>query len=460
MNVFNKKATLFISYTLLTLLQGCSEQSSESKTSQSHTKRSFDNISAPIDHAQFFQQSMDIAPFLPLNQSIKKISCSVSEDSNNSHITSKQANYDEYDWENRVAHDWSFFNTSKQQGRILLIDIKQQSGQPSYRYLANNDTQNEIYEPWSSSKIFAFTGAIAQLRKHHGQAIGKGLSYAQGLIGDYNIADMITSINSYETFSKADGNSNALATFFANLATRDYLSRLFYDEWLKLSTPNIYFRGAYGPTAFVPNKYEWNSPWLNETLPIDMNNVSKDDLGYLPYRCQHCGLTGNKPMTTLSQAEWLKRLAMHKQDPSTAHPYLTMGDIETLFYGVGHSQQPDKFAGMTLGISTMLQQAIAKNLHERDVYMTPEIAKNILDNATNGQWRVFQKIGWGPSETRSSTENVVLAYVCLPHYQGGKAFVVAAQTAVPGAKDENVGLAGLKMQALLDSAIAQYLSTY
>lgn len=191
-----------------------------------------------------------------------------------------------------------------------------------------------------------------------------------------------------------------------------------------------------------------------------MNNVATDDLGYLPYRCESCGLTGNKPMTTLAQAEWLKRLAMHNKDPTTAHPYIKSSDIDTLFYGIGHSQQPDKFAGMTLGISTMLQQAIAKYLSRSDAIITPAIAKNTLDKATKGQWRVFQKIGWGPSETRSTSENVVLAYVCLPHYQGGKAFVVAAQTEVQGAKDENVGLAGLKMQALLDSAISQYLSTY
>ena len=108
----------------------------------------------------------------------------------------------------------------------------------------------------------------------------------------------------------------------------------------------------------------------------------------------------------------------------------------------------------------MLQQAIAKHLSNNNQTMTPQIAKTTLDKATKGQWRVFQKIGWGPSETRSTAENVVLAYVCLPHYQGGKSFVVAAQVAVPEAKDENVALAGEKMQALLDNSIAQYLSIY
>lgn len=460
MNIFSRKVVFFTSCILLNLLQACSDPIIKTSAHPSATAKSTDNISTIIASEQFFELSMNAAPFLPLDQFTKNIACSVPEHNGSTHTTSKQANYKDYAWESRVARDWSFFDASEQQGRVLLIDIKQLKGQPAYRYLANDATQNQIYEPWSSSKIFAFTGAIAQLRMRDGETIGSRRSYAQGLIGEHHIADMITSINSYEAFSKADGNSNALATFFANLATRDYLTSLFYDEWLKLSTPNIYFRGAYGPIAFAPNEFVWKSASLTEKLPIVMNNVATDDLGYLPYRCESCGLTGNKPMTTLAQAEWLKRLAMHNQDPTTAHPYIKSSDIDTLFYGIGHSQQPDKFAGMTLGISTMLQQAIAKYLSRSDAIITPAIAKNTLDKATKGQWRVFQKIGWGPSETRSTSENVVLAYVCLPHYQGGKAFVVAAQTEVQGAKDENVGLAGLKMQALLDSAISQYLSTY
>lgn len=455
---FYKIVVICSSSVLLGLLLACSEQVAKAPVTV-HTA-STDNTSASNPTEQFFELTMNSAPFLPLEQSNKTISCPVAKQSGDTHTTSTQVNYDEYDWENRVAHDWSFFHSTEQQGRILLIDIKQQNGQAAYRYLANNATHQQIYEPWSSSKIFAFTGAIAQLRYQYGDASGSHLDYAQGIIGEHHIADMITSINSYEPFSKADGNSNALATFFANLATRDYLTDLFYDEWLKLSTPNIFFRGAYGPTAFEPTNYLWNSPDLDVSFPIEMNNVAANDPGYLPYRCENCGLTGNKPMTTLAQAEWLKRLAMHNEDPDTAHPYLKLADIETLFYGIGHSQQPEKFAGMTLGISTMLQQAIAKHVSKNSQIMTPEAAKDTLDNATNGQWRVFQKIGWGPSETRSTSENVVLAYVCLPHYQGGKAFVVAAQVAVPEAKDENVALAGEKMQALLDRTIEQYLSVY
>ncbi len=411
---------------------------------------------------EFYKKTMNAAPFLPQNQDSKHIACALPEASQNTHKTSLQANYSAYQWEQRIAHNWSFFDIPASNGRITLIDIKQYKGQPAYRYLANSHTQNELYEPWSSSKIFAYTGAMAQLRMQAKDVHSTAVPLSHGLIGEHHIADMITSINSYEAFSKADGNSNDLASFFANIATRNYLSNLFYDEWLKLSTPHIYFRGAYGPTAFTPTQYTWHSADNSLSLPISMNNEAALDPGYLEYRCDDCALTGNKPMTTLAQAEWFKRLVTHSDDPATAHPAITQSDVDTLFYGTGHSQNPAQFAGMTMGISTMLHQAIAANIDAKSANNSgAEIADNakaVLDNATNGNWRVFQKIGWGPSETRSTAENVVLAYVCLPQYKGGKAFVVAAQVAVPNAKEENVALAGIKMQALLSDAMRQYLA--
>ncbi|MDT0595353.1 hypothetical protein [Glaciecola petra] len=407
---------------------------------------------------------MNAKPILPNNTNILELSIvnGHSHNKNNQtlHLNSKQVDYSKQGWEQRIAHDWTFFDIPAAEGRLLIIDISKSAANelPTYRYLANDNTQNQLYEPWSSSKIFAYTGAMAQLRK-------LGLS-SNGSIGEHNIADMITSINSYEPFGKADGNSNALATFFANLATRDYLTDLFYDNWLNLSTPNIYFRGAYGPSAFEPLSYTFNHA-INtiasnpSTIELNMNNIATDDPGYLPYRCEKCGLTGNKPMTTLAQAEWLKRLAMHQSDPVTAHPELAQEDILNLFYGKDNSQK-SPLAGMTSGISNMLQMAIASNISDTEINDTTE-AKIALDTHYDGKWRVFQKIGWGPSETRSTSENVVLAYVSLPHPHDPKqsrSFVVAAQVAVPEASEANVTKAGQKMQTLLNRGIARYMQLF
>ncbi len=426
----------------------------------------------------FFEEVMNAAPFLPKNTKSKHLFTSLPNIKDNpKYKTSSDIGGYQSGWETRIAHDWDYFRVPEEDGKVLVIDIKTKNQVPAFRYLANAQTHDTLYEPWSSSKIFAYTGAIAELRK-------RGM-HSQGKLGQHHIADMITSINSYDVHGLADGNSNALATFFANVATREKLTALFHDDWLKLNNEKIAFRGAYGPISFEPNPFVWQDLNSQKKKPLNAIKQASDDPFYLPYRCDECGITGNKPMTTLAQAEWLKRLAMHTLDTSTQHPELEEIDILSLFYGAGHSKNPEDFAGMTLGISTMLQLAIAKaiepantggdaiekmsandtqsitstdsddnNMNE-NARASSQWAKSVLDNATNGEWRVFQKIGWGPSETRSTSENVVLAYVILPNYKGGKAFVVAAQTAVPEATEANVALAGLKMQSLLDKSVSQ-----
>ncbi|MBC3765645.1 hypothetical protein H8B19_07135 [Neptunicella marina] len=66
-------------------------------------------------------------------------------------------------------------------------------------------------------------------------------------------------------------------------------------------------------------------------------------------------------------------------------------------------------------------------------------------------------MGWGPSETRGTGELVVLSQVCLPHYQGGRSFTLAAQTSAPEPEEASVARAGLKMQTLLNGAMQQLL---
>ena len=72
---------------------------------------------------------------------------------------------------------------------------------------------------------------------------------------------------------------------------------------------------------------------------IDRYKASSDDPGYLSYRCDSCGLTGNKAMTTLAQAEWLKRLVSHQREPITQMPYLQSSDVDVLLNGTGHTDQ-------------------------------------------------------------------------------------------------------------------------
>ncbi len=393
--------------------------------------------------------------------------------------TSQQVDYLQAEWEKRISADWTFFQASQTAGKILVIDFKQTSDGLAYRYLANDNTHNQLYEPWSSSKVLAFTAAVSKARQKSNGKVG-----AMSRAGEHPLADLITSINSYEVFGKADGNSNAIATYFLNLVGRDQATALFHQDWLKLSNPLIRFRGAYERELFIPTDSYWAVQTTNNKIAMPPLEKNRDDAGYQEYRCEECGLTGNKPMTTLAEAEWLKRLAAHERDEQTRMPALKNEDVKVLFYGTGHSDKTQKVGGMMLGISAMLQHALANAISqttseniisastetamsastEKALSASTDLAnsKLILDSATNGEWRVWQKIGWGPSETRGTGENVVLAHVCLPHFQGGREFTVAAIASSPARNptpDElDVGYAGLKMQILLDQSIAKLLA--
>ncbi|WP_102794928.1 hypothetical protein [Bowmanella denitrificans] len=398
-----------------------------------------------LEDQGFYQQHLAVSPYLPANLDDAYIACPLTERHTSAHYkTAAQVNYAQTGWESRLAADWQFFGESTENGRLLVIDFNQSQDGLSYRYLANGHSQDQLYEPWSSSKVMAITAAISRARLG-----GVG---ADSLAGAYPVADLITSIHTYEPFGKADGNSNAIASYLVNVSSRDYITSLFQDKWLKLANPNVSLRGAYASEIFDPEVDYWQARDSQRQAVMPRISDNQQDPGYLAYRCENCGLTGNKPMTTLAQAEWLKRLASHQQEPLTRHPGLLEEDIQTLFYGLGHSDARFQYGGMLMGMSTLVGDAIAKQLS------TGADAKNALDKATDGQWRIFQKIGWGPSGTRGQSEVVMLAHVCLPSYQGGRAFTLAAQAGVPGDHDWQVNDAALKLQRLLDMSMVKLLS--
>ena len=406
-------------------------------------------ITPAMQHEQFYQQVMLAAPILPAD--LTNIAMQQHSVANNtaqsSYKTASDVDYSKAGWQQRVAADWHYFDIPAAKGKLLVIDYQQQGSQLAYRYLANG-SQNELYEPWSSSKIQAFSGAIAKVRATNAK-LG-----ARAIIGKSNVADLITSINSYAPFGSADGNSNAIASYFINVAGREYLTKLFADSWLKLNDSRIMFKGAYATDVFTPSTTRWKSI-DSDTISSDIAyfTANGDDPAYLGYRCDGCGLTGNKAMTTLAQAEWLKRLASHTREPLTQQPFLHAQDVDVLFNGTGHTDKTAEVGGMMQGISQMITQSLAHALAPNDT----RPAKQVLDELTQGQWRVWQKIGWGPSETRATTETVMLAHVYLPFIQGGREFTLAAQNSVPGASEENLAATGLQMQANFTQAFKQLL---
>ncbi len=398
------------------------------------------NAEIPEMVKDFYPETMNAVPPMPADLQDQSISCNaLHKGQPQRYKTSAEINYTAPHWQRRIQPEWQFFSADQVSGRIVLIDYAYRENDTlAFRYLGNANQFDQLYEPWSSSKIFAYSGAVSVLRT---QGIG-----GKAHIGDVSIADLITSIHSYQTTRQAPADSNAIATFFANIAGRELLTGLFHDKWLLMDNPDIRFRGAYGPHAYEPSANIWQDG--ERRAELKHFEQASDDPSYQVYRCDQCGLTGNKPMTALAQAEWLKRLATHDRVLETRHPGLMHEDIQTLFYGA------DGKGGMMAGISQMLHNALAAAIEPN----SNDLPVDILNRNTQGQWRVFQKIGWGPSETRGAGENVVLAHVCLPHYHGGREFTLAAQTAQNGNGDIFVNYAGLKMQNLLTRSFIELLA--
>ncbi|MFY8273059.1 hypothetical protein AAEU32_02875 [Pseudoalteromonas sp. SSDWG2] len=400
-----------------------------------HGKLQAEEVLEPIEQA-YMDSVMLAMPPVPTDLSERNISCTlpIKDDFGKS---AEQINYNEPGWVQRLDAQWDYFNIPPEEGRILVIEtVQDKQGVPHYKYFANR-TQSQVYEPWSSSKVMAITGALSHMR-------AKGNVGALAKAGDVPVVDLITSIHSYQAEGAADGNSNAIATYFANLATRGHLSSLFHDTWLKLDDPSIHFSGAYANEVFTPSNLNWQQG--NEVVAAPYFLKASDDPHYQTYRCDSCALTGNKPMTTLAQAEWLKRLSMHSLEPSTAHPNLTAEDIEVLFYG-----HPNAIGGMSKGIGLSLHHAIARAFGNKE----SSEAIHWLENSSDGKWRVWQKIGWGPSETRGQSEQVLIAQVCLPHDATSRSFTIAAQVGVSGASESQVVHAGRKLESLLIRALTQ-----
>ncbi|MFK7888682.1 MAG: hypothetical protein AB8G16_17635 [Gammaproteobacteria bacterium] len=405
-----------------------------------------------VNHgAQYLEQSLLAPPVLPANLDHRSIECALANQPPDARYrTVAQVDYERPGWEQRVASDWHFFTPAAREGSLTVIDFKRVENNLAYRYLANDASHDQLYEPWSSSKIQAFTAAVAKLRQ-----VGIG---ADASVGGVALADLITSINSYAPEGLADGNSNAIATYFTNVAGRDYATALLQDAWLRLANENVRLRGAYGPTSFTPADNEFISADGKTRHVAARYATAQDDPGYRAYRCAQCATVGNKAMTALAQTEWLKRLASHSREPATRHPHLQTVDVETLFFG-GPRREHGNVGGMLAGISVFLPNALALALAPDSV----EDAKHTLDAKTDGRWRVYQKVGWGPSETRGTSEIVMLAHVCLPRVGGsGREFTLLARAFVPGAKSDEsgVGEAGLKLRGLLDRSLPSLLNLH
>ncbi|MBY6064099.1 hypothetical protein [Pseudidiomarina sediminum] len=422
-----KSAVQLLAVALATALAGCSAEQPEGLA--------------------YYETIMKAPPLLPEHATAQWLDCAPSVDAASADYTSVADTGTALGWVDRAAHDWDYFSSSADDGKVLVIDYAQKGDALAFRYLANDNTHADLYEPWSSSKIMAYAGALSLVSENFAQA--------DTLIGDTKLADLITSIHSYQPSGKADGNSNAIAYYFADVAGRDYLTGLFHQGWMNSGQDGVMFRGKYGPDAFVPSDAYWRTPSRNAEILV---TARSEDAGLLDYNCESCGELGNKPMTTLTSAEFLKRLVTQQRVPETRLAGLSDDAVMMLLYGPGHSDNSANAGGMMAGAGLGPHRAIARALQQHYSEYEGLSAQETLDQATQGNWRIFHKLGAGPSGTRGTSEVVALAHVCLPLPDGTHEFTLAAQAAVDDNSYENVGYAGEKLERLLETTVATLLA--
>jgi hypothetical protein len=253
--------------------------------------------------------------------------------------------------------------------RITLILVRRVNGVPHYRYLSNG-RQDEVFQPWSSTKFMAVANAGSTLRHLSNGQVG-----LTAHVDSTPIGDLISIVHNYDERAYT---SNGLARWFLNVGTRSQLDRFIHDDWLGRPQHET-LGGNYGhPTPDIA--YEMTG---------DDGSITLD------------GLDGRGPanqLSTFTIAEFLKRLVMHREDPSIAMPNLEWGDVQTLLYGASDSTMyaPNDPQGMEGDTTVYLQSALDMERVEAN---------------SQGRWRIFSKLGFGYAR---GGEFVNAAYGCFP----------------------------------------------
>jgi hypothetical protein len=276
---------------------------------------------------------------------------------------------------------------------FTIIDIKRDvnSGAVYGKYISNGQDQTS-FQPWSSSKIFASSNAAAHLRKICGPLSG-GIAQMKETCAQTWLADMLTVITTYD--ENHNLTSNSLAGYMHSIGGHQAADNLLHSWLDRPSTES--FGGNYGEK--VPPQICWN--FTNPSTGEDCH-LTPDYPNY-PVIPNH--------MSSFSMAEWLRRLVLYREiSDDDRLPFIEWEDVQTLLYGRepgdGLGFWPDlQWGGMSEDASVYLQTALNQ---------TYPGGLQELDNKTNGNWRIFSKLGYGQSDATGNFEGVLNGYVCVP----------------------------------------------
>lgn len=249
---------------------------------------------------------------------------------------------------------------------ITVILIRRIDGVPHYRYLSNGH-HDEPYQPWSTSKFMAVANAAASLEIASSYAVGLTAS-----VDGIPLGDLVTSVHNYDNDPYS---SNALGKYFHNIGGRQRANDLIHDLWLQRPEVET-FGGNYGAEA-PPLGYTFLAPGgASVTISPDTSAGPANHL------------------SSFTTAEALKRLVLHREEPSQRLPGIQWADVETLLYGAEGSTQYGAWGGMS---------------RDTAIYMQSGHDIAYLEARAKGRWRIFSKLGLG-----SSGQFLNVAYACLP----------------------------------------------
>jgi hypothetical protein len=315
---------------------------------------------------------------------------------------------------------------------VALILIRRNSyGQARFKYLASRGSQ--VWQTWSSSKVFAVASAASRLRERC--SLGLSDSAVKGKNSDKTpLADLITIICDYDVTQGYS--SNGLARYFLDVGGRQRLDAL-VKLWLRTEQQES-LGGNYGSPAPPDLGFEFSGgakqcslePLLGPSEPI-ANHLS-----------------------ALGSAEFLRRIALFEQvGKSRRVPFTQLNDSLAILYGAGaHSTL---FPATTWGgMSSDPSERIERALNMSDI-----------ERRSDGRWRLFTKDGAGYSSTRSVGEIIDNSYACFPVLDGsgaeplanvGVEFVLSARSHIAGA---NMSATIEQAGQVLDAAIAQIVQS-
>jgi hypothetical protein len=252
-----------------------------------------------------------------------------------------------------------------------VILIRRVDGVPYYRYLSNGQ-HSKILEMWSSSKFLGILNASEALRYESEGALGLDSS-----IDGIPVGDLVSVVHNYD---ERNYSSNGLMSWFHDVGGREFANQILHQRWLNRPETEVF--GA---------NYGAKSANLGFTFSGEAGEVKiNPDQGWIK---------SNK-LSTLTLAEALKRVVLYRENPATNLELSNWTDIKVLLYGAQRSIWYDELTpqGMEGDISIYMQESV--DIHE-------------LERKTQGQWRIFSKLGLGFSR---GGELVHTDYACFPSF--------------------------------------------